>query len=213
MRPRRQLYRAIKRFFDIYAALTALLILSPIMGATYLLILILLGQPVIFRQVRPGKNGQTFTLLKFRTMLNANMARGVETNEQRITTLGKTMRALSVDELPSLWNVVKGDMSLVGPRPLLVKYLPLYTAHQNRRHEVKPGLTGLAQVSGRNTLDWPSRFELDVHYVDNRSCKMDIHILMLTIKKVLLRDGINSEGHAVGAPFEGNAPGKPGSSG
>lgn len=193
-----------KRTFDIAASATALITLAPLMLVVGTTIAIRLGRPVLFRQQRPGRNGQIFEMIKFRTMLNPDPLRGVVTNEQRMTGLGSKLRAWSLDELPSLWNVFVGDMSLVGPRPLLTSYLPLYSGTQGRRHEVRPGLTGLAQVNGRNALDWEARFDLDVQYVDNRSWRLDIHILALTVKKVLQKDGISTAGFAVGAPFQGS---------
>lgn len=192
-----------KRAFDVLSSLAALIALSPLIAATYCLVLVKLGRPVLFFQTRPGRNAKVFKLVKFRTMLSPNPTKGIVSNEQRMTPFGTRLRAWSIDELPSLWNVLKGDMSLVGPRPLLVKYLPLYTMEQARRHEVRPGLTGLAQISGRNSLDWASRFELDVHYVDHSSWGMDMKILLATVSKVLRKEGINTQGYAVGSPFEG----------
>lgn len=196
-------YDAVKRAFDVTASAAGLIAASPVIAGTYALVRWKLGSPVLFKQERPGLNGEVFELVKFRTMLNVDEKRGIITNEQRMTTVGRRLRAWSLDELPSLVNILKGDMSLVGPRPLLTKYLPLYNERQARRHEVRPGLTGLAQVSGRNALDWESRFEYDVYYVENRSFRLDLKIIMKTVGKVLRRDGISSEGHAVGAPFHG----------
>lgn len=196
-------YDASKRVFDIVASSAGLLLASPVIAGTYVLIRWKLGTPVLFRQERPGLNGQVFQLIKFRTMLNINEERGIITNEQRMTPLGRKLRAWSLDELPSLLNILRGDMSLVGPRPLLKKYLPLYSTRQAKRHDVRPGLTGLAQVNGRNALDWESRFEYDVYYVENRSFALDAKILVKTVEIALRRDGINSEGHVVGSPFEG----------
>lgn len=198
-------FDGLKRAFDALAAIAALLVFWPLMLATALLVRIRLGKPVLFRQMRPGRNGVPFELLKFRSMLNIDEARGITTNEQRMTSFGARLRSTSLDELPSLLNIVKGDMSVVGPRPLLIKYLPLYSAEQARRHEVSPGLTGLAQVNGRNALDWEARLALDVFYVDHRSWKLDLKILLATVGKVLRRDGIASTGHTVGAPFYGTA--------
>lgn len=192
-----------KRAFDCAASGAALLLLSPVLLATAGGVAARLGRPVLFRQERPGLHGEVFTLLKFRTMLPVDDELGIITNEQRMTGFGRWLRSWSLDELPSLWNVLRGDMSLVGPRPLLVSYLPLYSSTQARRHEVRPGLTGLAQVNGRNNLDWESRFALDVHYVDHRSWRLDLHIVAKTLIKVLRREGIASDGHVVGTPFTG----------
>lgn len=200
---RNEKYDAAKRAIDVTASAAGLIAASPVIAGTYALVRWKLGSPVLFKQERPGLNGEVFELVKFRTMLNVDEKRGIITNEQRMTTVGRRLRAWSLDELPSLVNILKGDMSLVGPRPLLTKYLPLYNERQARRHEVRPGLTGLAQVSGRNALDWESRFEYDVYYVENRSFRLDLKIIMKTVGKVLRRDGISSEGHAVGAPFQG----------
>lgn len=192
-----------KRLFDVAASLIALIVCAPIMAVIGGLIAIKLGRPVLFRQQRPGRNSKTFLLIKFRTMISPDPSRGIVTNEQRMTPLGHTLRSWSLDELPSLWNVLVGEMSLIGPRPLLVSYLPLYTQKQARRHEVRPGLTGLAQINGRNALDWDSRFEYDLEYVDNRSWRLDLYIMLKTLRKVIIREGITTEGHAVGAPFSG----------
>ncbi|AWH92927.1 sugar transferase [Dietzia lutea] len=192
-----------KRAFDVLASSLALIVTAPVTIVLSVLIAVKLGRPVLFRQARPGQHGEVFELVKFRTMLNPDPSRGIETNEDRMTAFGSKLRNWSLDELPSLWNILTGDMSLVGPRPLLTTYLPLYTAEQARRHEVRPGLTGLAQVNGRNQLDWESRFEFDVEYVDNRSWRLDAKILALTFQKVLKREGIATTGHVVGAPFQG----------
>lgn len=196
-------YDFFKRGIDLVGSLMLIVLTSPVQLIVAFLIALRLGRPVFFRQSRPGKDGKVFTLLKFRTMLNLDESRGITSNEQRMTPFGSRLRSTSLDELPSLWNVLRGDMSLVGPRPLLVKYLPLYSEEQARRHEVRPGLTGLAQVNGRNALDWNSRFKFDVYYVDNRSIRLDLQILMKTAFKVVKRDGIATDGHVVGAPFEG----------
>lgn len=208
MSPKTTLYLVTKRIFDVMASSIALFILSPVLIAVGALIRMKLGPPVLFRQNRPGRDGETFELLKFRTMRNVDAAAGMVSNEQRMTRVGRLLRSSSLDELPSLWNVVKGQMSLVGPRPLLVTYLPLYSERQMRRHEARPGLTGLAQVSGRNSLEWNDRLELDVQYVDRRSWAMDASIMISTIVKVVRRDGIASEGHSVGSPFRGNESGE-----
>lgn len=202
-RPDQRPYDVVKRAIDIIASGAALIVLSPVMLTIGSMVAIRLGRPVIFTQERPGRDEIVFRLHKFRTMRNVDERRGLVTNEQRMTPLGNKLRATSLDELPSLWNVLRGDMSLVGPRPLLVSYLTLYSREQARRHEVRPGLTGLAQVSGRNGLDWNRRFALDVAYIDNRSLWLDIRILCITVVKVFQREGISSQGHAVGAPFTG----------
>jgi lipopolysaccharide/colanic/teichoic acid biosynthesis glycosyltransferase len=164
-----------------------------------------LGAPVLFRQRRTGLQGQLFTLVKFRTMRDARDRRGEPlTDAERLTRLGRILRSTSMDELPELWNVLRGDMSLVGPRPLLPEYLPLYSREQLRRHHVLPGITGWAQVNGRNELSWEEKFRLDVWYVDHRSLALDLRVLLLTVKRVLLRDGINQSGHATVSYFRGN---------
>lgn len=198
-RPR--LFDLFKRTFDVVAAGAALIVLAPAIGAVALLVRLRLGAPVLFRQDRPGLDGKVFGLLKFRTMHATDVAKGRVSNEERMTRLGSWLRSWSLDELPSLWNIVRGDMSIVGPRPLLVKYLPLYTPEQARRHAVRPGLTGLAQISGRNSLAWEERFALDVHYVDNRSAALDLRIMATTVRKVVRREGITSTDSVVGAPF------------
>lgn len=164
-----------------------------------------LGKPVFFRQLRPGMNGKPFEMIKFRTMTDAYSDEGrLLPDSERLTKFGQWLRSTSLDELPELWNVLKGDMSLVGPRPLLIEYLPLYNSEQARRHEVRPGVTGWAQVNGRNAISWEAKFELDVWYVNNRSLWLDIKILWLTIKKVLVRDGISADGEATMRKFTGN---------
>lgn len=196
-------FDATKRGLDVVVSGVLLGLFAPLMAVLSVLIAVRLGRPVFFRQERPGRHGATFKLVKFRTMLNPDPDRGLVTNEQRMTKLGSRLRDWSLDELPSLWNILRGDMSLVGPRPLLVEYLHLYSTEQARRHDVRPGLTGLAQVNGRNALEWNKRFELDVEYVDQRSWRLDLFILGQTVRKVLKREGITSEGHVVGAPFQG----------
>lgn len=203
-RLRSAVFDVTKRAFDIVVAGTVLVVSAPLMATLAIVVGLRLGRPILFRQERPGQNGQVFELIKFRTMLNPDSERGIVTNDQRMTRLGSRLRDWSLDELPSLWNILRGDMSLVGPRPLLVEYLTRYSAEQARRHEVRPGLTGLAQVNGRNALDWTARFELDVRYVDHRSWRLDARILVQTIRKVLQREGIASEGFVVGAPFQGS---------
>lgn len=195
----------VKRLADVVVAATALVALSPVLAAVAVVVARTLGTPVLFRQERPGLHGVPFVLVKFRTMRVVDAARGRVTNEDRVTPVGQLLRATSLDELPSLWNVLRGDMSLVGPRPLLMAYLPLYTPEQAVRHRVRPGLTGLAQVNGRNALDWESRLALDAQYVATRSIALDLRILAATVAVVLRRDGISSDGSVVGAPFPGSA--------
>lgn len=195
----------LKRFFDVIASATALVLLSPIIAIVAWQISRKMGSPVLFRQTRPGLNGRPFQMVKFRTMKDAVDAEGNPLpDSERLTPFGQFLRSSSLDELPELWNVLKGDMSLVGPRPLLMEYLPLYSPEQYRRHEVRPGVTGWAQVNGRNSLSWDEKFKLDVWYVDNRSLWLDIKILFLTVKKVLVRDGISAEGEATMSRFMGN---------
>jgi lipopolysaccharide/colanic/teichoic acid biosynthesis glycosyltransferase len=187
------------------AAAGALLLLTPGLAALAFAIRIWMGRPVLFRQVRIGRGERAFRIAKFRTMTDASDNAGnLLADEQRLTALGGFIRRVSLDELPQLWNVLKGDMSLVGPRPLLPEYLPRYTAFQRRRHEVKPGITGWAQVNGRNGLTWEQKFELDVWYVDHQSLWLDVKILWLTVLQVLRRDGISQEGHATMPEFMGS---------
>jgi len=193
----------LKRCFDIALALAAVLLLMPLLLGIALLVRWKLGSPVLFRQFRPGRDGRPFRMVKFRTMLEGDAGQGVTTDQARLTPFGRRLRSTSLDELPELWNVLKGDMSLVGPRPLLVEYLPLYSAEQARRHEVCPGITGWAQVNGRNALSWEEKFALDVWYVDHRSFRLDLKILWMTLARVLRRDGISAAGEATMAPFEG----------
>lgn len=195
----------VKRLLDIIIAAAALVLLSPVLLLLAWQIRRKLGTPVLFRQVRPGRGGIPFVMYKFRTMRDAADENGRPLPDvERLTPFGRKLRAASLDELPELWNVLKGDMSLVGPRPLLMEYLPLYNAEQRRRHLVRPGITGWAQVNGRNAISWPEKFRLDVWYVENRSLLLDIKILFLTVKKVLDRSGINSEGEATAAKFTSN---------
>ena len=195
----------VKRLLDIIIAAAALVLLSPVLLLLAWQIRRKLGTPVLFRQVRPGRGGIPFVMYKFRTMRDAEDENGRPLPDaERLTPFGRKLRAASLDELPELWNVLKGDMSLVGPRPLLMEYLPLYNAEQRRRHLVRPGITGWAQVNGRNAISWPEKFRLDVWYVENRSLLLDMKILFLTVKKVLGRSGINSEGEATAAKFTGN---------
>lgn len=195
----------IKRLFDIIASFSGLLILSPVILIVALQIKRKLGSPVLFRQERPGLNGKPFTMVKFRTMRDAFDADGNPLpNSERMTPFGNFLRSTSLDELPELWNVLKGDMSLVGPRPLLMEYLPLYNREQARRHEVRPGITGWAQINGRNAISWEEKFNLDVWYVDNQSIWLDIKVLFLTIKKVFIRDGINANSDTTMPKFTGS---------
>lgn len=193
-----------KRVFDLLVSISALLLLLPVILILAVCVRVSLGSPVLFRQDRPGLKGKIFKMAKFRSMLDAVDAQGVPLpDDRRITSFGKLLRSTSLDELPGLLSVIKGDMSLVGPRPLLVEYLLLYNSEQRRRHNVRPGITGWAQVNGRNALSWEEKFELDVWYVDNQSFWLDIKILFLTVKKVFLRDGISAEGEVTMSKFEG----------
>lgn len=194
-----------KRLFDLLASAFGLLILAVPLVVLAWLVRQKLGSPVLFSQVRPGLHGKPFRMVKFRTMTDARDASGaLLPDAQRLTSFGRFLRASSLDELPELWNVLKGDMSLVGPRPLLMQYLPLYSPEQARRHEARPGVTGWAQVNGRNAISWEDKFKLDVWYVDNQSLSLDIKILWLTVKKVLVRDGISSAGEATMSAFTGS---------
>ncbi|WP_448073285.1 sugar transferase [Georgenia yuyongxinii] len=190
-----------KRLLDIAFSATALAATAPLQGLVALTVAATLGRPVLFRQLRPGLHAEHFTLVKFRTMHAPTPGR--VTDADRLTRLGRLLRATSLDELPTLWNVLRGDMSLVGPRPLLPEYLDRYTARQARRHDVRPGITGLAQVSGRNALDWDSRLELDVAYVDSWTLRSDLVILARTVVRVLRRDGVTAPGEATVAEFTG----------
>lgn len=195
----------VKRPMDILGAFLALILLSPLYLLVAFLVWIKLGSPIIFSQRRPGINGTIFTLYKFRTMTDERDEQGsLLSDEKRMTPFGKWLRSTSLDELPEFYNVLRGDMSLVGPRPLLMKYLTLYNKHQMRRHEVRPGFTGFAQVNGRNRLSWEEKFDMDVHYVDHITFKEDMKILVKTIKTVLSRKGINSIGSSTVTPFLGN---------
>ena len=194
----------IKRLVDILASGLALIMLSPVIIVVAILVNRKLGSPIFFQQVRPGLGGKPFKMVKFRTMLDAVDSQGNPLpDEVRLTDFGKFLRSTSLDELPELWNVLKGDMSLVGPRPLLMEYLPLYSADQARRHEVRPGVTGWAQINGRNAISWEQKFELDTWYVDNQSLWLDIKILFLTVWKVVHRDGISAAGEATMTRFTG----------
>ncbi|SHM70132.1 Sugar transferase involved in LPS biosynthesis (colanic, teichoic acid) [Roseovarius litoreus] len=195
----------LKRLFDIVGSLVGLILFAPVFLVLAILIRRQMGSPVLFRQTRPGKDAQPFEMLKFRTMRDA-----IGPDEQplpdadRMTKLGQRLRSSSADELPELWNVLKGEMSLVGPRPLLMEYLPLYSTEQARRHEVRPGVTGWAQINGRNAISWEQKFALDVWYVDNRTLWLDFKIIWLTIRKVLKRDGITAQGEATMPKFTGS---------
>lgn len=196
-----------KRFFDILISTLAILLLSPVYAVIAILVRVRLGSPIFFAQIRPGLVGQSFRMFKFRTMTDERDQTGeLLPDSKRLTRFGKFLRSSSLDELPELWNVLKGDMSLVGPRPLLIEYLPLYNAHQARRHEVRPGITGWAQINGRNAISWEEKFELDVWYVDNRSLWLDLKILLLTLWKVVRRDGISAAGEATMPKFSGSSP-------
>lgn len=194
-----------KRLFDFTAALVGLVLLFPVIAVVTWKIRKNLGSPVLFRQIRPGKDGVPFEMVKFRTMRDAYDDEGNPLpDQQRMTPLGNFLRSASLDELPELWNVLTGDMSLVGPRPLLMEYLSLYSKEQYRRHEVRPGVSGWAQVNGRNAISWEDKFKLDVWYVDNQSFWLDLKIIFLTLKKVAVRDGINAEGEATMTKFTGS---------
>ena len=214
IRPKKRVvaYDKFKRVLDVLGAGTVLLVSLPVQVIVAVAVAGALGRPVLFRQERPGLHAKVFTLVKFRTMKDVDSAKGLVTDEQRLTKFGRILRSTSLDELPTLVNVVKGDMSLVGPRPLLTRYLDRYTPEQARRHEVRPGVTGLAQVSGRNAISWENKFALDVEYVDRRSFRLDLKILVMTVAAVLKRDGITAEEHATTHEFTGpetSAGGKP----
>lgn len=195
----------LKRAFDIVASASALVVLSPVLAITAHKVKKELGLPVLFRQTRPGLHGKPFEMIKFRTMKDATDKEGnALPDSERLTDFGKKLRASSLDELPELWNVLKGDMSLVGPRPLLMEYLPLYNAEQAKRHNVRPGVTGYAQVNGRNSLSWEDKFKLDTWYVEHQSFWLDMKILLKTVKKVIIKDGISAEGEATMTKFTGS---------
>lgn len=195
-----------KRAIDLVASGLGLVVTSPIMAATAAVVLAAHGRPVLFRQRRPGKDGQVFELVKFRTMRHPDATH--VTDSQRLTRVGRVLRSTSLDELPTLWNVLRGDMSMVGPRPLLVEYLDRYTPEQSRRHEVRPGITGLAQVSGRNAISWQEKFALDVEYVDHHTLLLDLQILLRTLISVLARSGVSAEGSATMPVFTGTPKGR-----
>jgi lipopolysaccharide/colanic/teichoic acid biosynthesis glycosyltransferase len=194
-----------KRVFDFFGSLAAVLLLSPVLVLLYFRIKREMGVPVLFHQTRPGLNGKPFQMIKFRTMKDEIDAQGnVLPDGDRITPLGQKLRSSSLDELPEFWNVLRGEMSMVGPRPLLMEYLPLYSERQARRHDVRPGVTGWAQINGRNSVSWKDKFELDVWYVENRSLWLDIKILWMTLKKVVKKDGISADGEATMSKFTGD---------
>ena len=194
----------LKRAFDVAASTSALIVLSPVLAITAYKVKKELGSPVLFRQTRPGLHGRPFEMIKFRTMKDATDKEGnALPDSERLTDFGKKLRASSLDELPELWNVLKGDMSLVGPRPLLMEYLTLYSAEQAKRHNVRPGVTGYAQVNGRNSLSWEDKFKLDTWYVEHQSFLLDLKILLKTVKKVIIKDGISAEGEATMTKFTG----------
>jgi len=197
-------YEVGKRAIDIVASLVGLLLTAPLQAGIAVLVARALGRPVLFRQQRPGRDGKPFVLFKFRTMREPDEARDLLTDVQRLTLLGARLRSTSLDELPTLWNVLRGDMSLVGPRPLLMQYIERYTPEQGRRHDVRPGITGLAQVSGRNALTWEQKFAADLDYVRRRNFALDLRILALTIRAVLRRDGISADGEATMSEFLGS---------
>ncbi|NMG73939.1 sugar transferase [Aromatoleum diolicum] len=195
----------IKRSFDFLASVLGLVLLAPVFAFISWNVRRKMGSPVLFRQVRPGLQGKPFEMVKFRTMRDGVDPQGnLLPDAERLTPFGNFLRASSLDELPELWNVLKGEMSLVGPRPLLIEYLPLYSPEQNRRHEARPGVTGWAQVNGRNALSWDEKFKLDVWYVNNQSLWLDLKILILTVKKVVIRDGISAQGEATMSRFTGS---------
>ena len=197
----------IKRLIDITASGAALVALSPVLALTAYKVKKNLGSPVLFKQTRPGLDGKPFEMIKFRTMKDATDKDGnLLPDSERLTPFGQKLRSTSLDELPELWNVLKGDMSLVGPRPLLMEYLPLYNREQVRRHNVRPGVTGYAQVNGRNAISWEQKFALDTWYVDNQSLWLDIKILAKTVKQVLIKDGISAAGEATMSKFTGSEP-------
>ncbi|WP_180059642.1 MULTISPECIES: sugar transferase [unclassified Acinetobacter] len=194
----------LKRLLDIVIASSALVLLSPVYALVAYKVKKNLGSPVLFRQVRPGLHGKPFEMVKFRTMKDALDAQGNPLpDSERLTSFGKMLRATSLDEMPELWNVIKGDMSIVGPRPLLMEYLPLYNREQAKRHHVRPGITGHAQVNGRNAISWEKKFELDTWYVENQSLWLDFKIMLKTVKKVIAKDDISAEGEATMTKFTG----------
>lgn len=195
----------LKRLLDVVIASTALILLSPLYAYVAYKVKKNLGSPVLFRQIRPGLHGKPFEMIKLRTMKDAVDAQGNPLpDSERLTPFGKMLRSTSLDEMPELWNVIKGDMSVVGPRPLLMEYLPLYNEEQAKRHNVRPGMTGHAQVNGRNAISWEEKFKLDTWYVENQSTVLDFKIMLKTVQKVIAKDDINADGEATAAPFRGN---------
>ena len=195
-----------KRFFDVTLIILSLPLLLPLYWVVACLVRSKLGSPIFFRQIRPGKDTKPFEMIKFRTMTDERNSNGELLEDSvRLTKFGRFLRSSSLDELPELWNVVKGEMSLVGPRPLLMEYIPLYSPEQVRRHAMRPGVSGWAQVNGRNAISWEEKFKLDVWYVDNRSFWLDIKVICLTLKKVIVRDGISADGEATMSKFEGTS--------
>ncbi|RLP73543.1 sugar transferase [Mycetocola manganoxydans] len=203
MSAKRERYDHKKRHFDFVVGLALYVLTLPVQAVVAVAVAVRLGRPVLFRQPRPGLHGKVFTLVKFRTMKTATAGEGVSSDAARLTSFGRILRATSLDELPTLSNVIKGDMSLVGPRPLLTSYLDRYSPEQARRHEVRPGVTGLAQVNGRNAITWEEKFAMDVDYVNNRSFKLDLQILWATVSSVLRRSGVSAEGQATMTEFHG----------
>nr|WP_232605548.1 sugar transferase [Photobacterium phosphoreum] len=196
---------SIKRFTDILISASALVLLSPIIVILSWKIRKNLGSPILFRQIRPGLNGKPFEMIKFRSMKDAVDKDGNQLpNNERLTSFGKKLRSSSLDELPEFWNVLKGDMSLIGPRPLLMEYLPLYTQEQNRRHDIRPGVTGWAQINGRNAISWQDKFKLDVWYIEHQSLWLDIKIIFLTVKKIIIKEGVNASSDITMEKFTGN---------
>jgi lipopolysaccharide/colanic/teichoic acid biosynthesis glycosyltransferase len=200
-------YELVKRAVDLAGAALLLVLLSPVLATIGVAVRLRMGAPVLFRQLRPGRHGRPFTMLKFRTMVDAHDPDGAPLPDSaRLTALGRFLRRTSLDELPALLNVLAGEMSLVGPRPLLMEYLPLYTAEQRHRHDVPPGITGWAQVNGRNALTWDDKFALDTWYVDHRSLRLDLEILGRTMREVVVGHGISAPGHETMEPFRGSTP-------
>ena len=199
-------YDRCKRAGDAAVAGLGFVLTLPVQAVVAVLVAVKLGRPVLFKQSRPGLHGEIFTLYKFRTMKSPNPAQGLISDEHRLTAFGRTLRATSLDELPTLYNVIRGDMSLIGPRPLLVQYLSRYSLEQGRRHDVRPGITGLAQASGRNALSWEQKFALDVYYVDHRSLGLDLSILVKTVRALIVRDGISATDNATMPEFLGPSP-------
>ena len=199
-------HKVMKRLIEVVLLLICAPLILPVAFIVAILVYTKLGSPILFKQERPGFKGEPFTIYKFRTMLNSTDAHGnLLSDAERLTRFGQFLRSTSLDELPELWNVLKGEMSLVGPRPLLMEYLPLYSPKQAHRHDARPGITGWAQVNGRNAISWEEKFDLDVWYVDNQSFWLDLKILGLTLRKVIKRDGISAEGEATMSKFKGNA--------